>query len=110
MSFERVPAPFQTRERNTTDPFHATRVGGAEWAYAQRPECMGPGGQPSVAVRSRGRRGRMDSKESSTVVYSAYSTYTIVHTQYSPCPWAYREAGAEHCGEAADGARLCHLP
>ena len=26
MSFEKVPAPFQTRERNTTDPFHVTRV------------------------------------------------------------------------------------
>ena len=26
MSFERVHAPFQMSERNTTDPFHVTRV------------------------------------------------------------------------------------
>ena len=40
MSFERVPAPFQTRERNTTDPVHVTRVEAVR-------ACTAPRGTPA---------------------------------------------------------------
>ena len=48
MSFERVPAPFQTRERNTTDPFR-------EW---QRPgrDTFAPRTQPIYQNNPAGQK------------------------------------------------------
>ena len=43
MRFERVPAPFQMRERNTTDPFHLTRVAPAPQRSEQRALVTRPG-------------------------------------------------------------------